>query len=177
MLTYTPTPLPPLDRTTDSLPVLLFSVGRTILGIPLADVVRILNAPNALQPVEAFQAKTQAVSLLHWGDQEVTLLNLYQCFFPNLTPLPPTPFLVIWQTKPGELYGIPVSEPPLLLNIPLTTIRPLPSGYRQALPLDIASYVAVLPRADHPVSIFLLDLRRILAGVLTQLSQASEPMR
>lgn len=171
MLTYTPTPLPPLDQTTNSLPVLLFPIGRTILAVPLADVVRILSAPNALQTVEAFQTKTQTVSLLHWGEQEVTLLNLYRCFFPDLTSLPPTPFLIIWQTKPGELYGIPVSEPPLLLNIPLTTIRPLPAGYRQALPLDIASYVAVLPRGDHPVSIFLLDLRRILSGLLAQLSQ------
>jgi purine-binding chemotaxis protein CheW len=63
----------------------------------------------------------------------------------------------------GELYGIPVADSPLLIEVPLSRIRVLPESYRRANTLDLASHVAVIPQEGAPLTVFLLDVDRLLS--------------
>ncbi|MDX2273301.1 MAG: hypothetical protein NW237_15315 [Cyanobacteriota bacterium] len=154
----TPTPAP------DFLKVITFTVASQPLALPLAQgkdspfpvVQRVIHSPVSLNH--------HPLQLLHWEDQDVIILNLHSLSTPAQA-IPP--FLILVQTPNQECYGIPVSDPPSLLELPLATIRPLPPSYAQRDPLGMASYIAVLPQSGDPLILFLLDLNRALQ-VLSQ---------
>jgi purine-binding chemotaxis protein CheW len=74
-----------------------------------------------------------------------------------------SPFLVISRTPGGELCGIPVEEPPNLVELPLETIQTLPKADRYSKPaLNLVSHVAVLSQEKVTTTIFLLDLQQVL---------------
>ncbi|NJK64265.1 MAG: hypothetical protein HC921_17645 [Synechococcaceae cyanobacterium SM2_3_1] len=147
-------PLPPWEH----LPILAFPLRGQVMAVPLAAVVKLVNCPVSLQTDE------NEVGLLPWGDHQITVLNLYTRLATSseAATSPRRPFLLILQAPHQDLYGIPVTEPPALLNLPASSIRPLPQAYRQAMPLPLASYVAVLPRGEISVTLLLLDLSLLL---------------
>ncbi len=151
-------PLPPWEY----VPILAFPLRGQVVAVPMAAVVKLVTCPASLQTDE------NEVSLLHWRDHQITVLNLYSKLTPSSaeTTPPKRPFILILQAPHQDLYGIPITEPPALLNLPASTIRPLPQAYRQAMPLPLASYVAVLPRGEISVTILLLDLSLLLRHFL-----------
>ncbi len=144
------------------LPALLFAVAHTVLAVPLHSVIRVIRTPASIRH------QTQEIGLMSWAGQEITLLNLYPRMAPQyahqLHSL--APFLILVRSQQGEGYGLAVQNSPNLFALPLSTIRPLPDSYRRSLPLDLASHVAVLPRPDSPLIVFLLDLNRITRSLL-----------
>jgi purine-binding chemotaxis protein CheW len=66
------------------------------------------------------------------------------------------------QNTTGELYGIPVAETPVLMEVSLSQVRVLPESYRRADTLDVASHVAVIPQETAPLTLFVLDVDLLL---------------
>ena len=78
-------------------------------------------------------------------------------------------FLILLKSPTEELCGIPVALPPILTDIPLSTIRPVPSSYRQAAGHNLVSHMAVLSATPEakPLKIFLLGLNKAIARLNT----------
>jgi len=73
--------------------------------------------------------------------------------------------IVIARVLEGELCGIVVDEPPILMQLPEESIQPLPKSHPQSGLLTFASHVAVLPQEPR-FTIFLLDLQQaLISGV------------
>jgi len=66
------------------------------------------------------------------------------------------------QNKTGELYGVPVADAPILIDVPLSAIRLLPESYRRSDTVNIARHVAVIPQDSGAKTIFLLDVDLLL---------------
>jgi purine-binding chemotaxis protein CheW len=100
----------------------------------------------------------------------IRVLDLHQRFsISTLSQLPANQlFLVITRGSGEELCGIPVDEPPNLVELPLDILRRLPKSELQSNRLlEIVSHAAVLSHENVTTTIFLLDttFRRSLSKV------------
>jgi chemotaxis signal transduction protein len=86
-------------------------------------------------------------------------------------------FLLLTQTRTGEICGFPVDKPPALIDIPLETVRLVPWSYRQVAELNCISHMAVLSVApnEEPLKVLLLGMNQILADRLG-LPGTTEPL-
>jgi chemotaxis signal transduction protein len=132
---------------------IVFRLGEHYLGLPIAVVLRIIGCP----PVT--HSSAPGIGFVEIDQQTITVVNLHQRIFPqsNSDTLQKR-FLILTQTRQGELCGIPVDAPPALVEIPLQSIRPLPPSFRQNDPLGIASHMATIPQAEESLQIFLLGM-------------------
>ncbi|HAJ58391.1 MAG TPA: chemotaxis protein CheW [Cyanobacteria bacterium UBA8543] len=152
------TRLPNARQVTPSLKLIVFGIGSLNLALPIESVYKVVNHT----PV--YGSGLNAVGVAHVGDGEVTVVDLYQQFFKASSFKESTQiaYLVIVKNTLGELYGIPITDTPILLEVPLSQIRVLPESYRQADTLGVASHVAVIPQEASPLTIFLLDVDLLL---------------
>lgn len=70
----------------------------------------------------------------------------------------PYPFMIIAR-HPDSLLAIPVSAPPMLLDIPLSKISIISTMQRQQIH-NIANYIAFINHQNQVISVLLLDLRQ-----------------
>ena len=138
--------------------LLVFGMGNLNLALPIKSVHKILK----YTPV--YGSGVQPVGVTHLGDSEVTVVDLHRRFFKSSQTTVPdsSRYLVIVQNTTGELYGIPVADTPLLIEVSSSQIRILPESYRRADTLDVASHVAVIPQETTPLTVFLLDVDLLL---------------
>lgn len=73
-------------------------------------------------------------------------------------------FLVLTQSSTGVLCGLKVDRLPDMLDLPARAVQALPESYRQNNLQGLAKYVAILPREEKKLVIYLLDLEQILQG-------------
>ncbi|MBE9126720.1 MULTISPECIES: chemotaxis protein CheW [unclassified Coleofasciculus] len=141
-----------------SLKLIVFRIGSLNLALPIESVHKIFNQT----PI--YGSRVNYVGITHVGDQEVTVVDLYRRFFKSDSTRESDSigYLVIVQNTTGELYGIPVTDTPVLMDVPLSTIRILPESYRRADTLDIASHVAVIPQDGTQLTIFVLDVELLM---------------
>lgn len=145
-------------QTTPILKLVVFAMGGLHLALRIESVYKVVN----YTPV--YSSGLNYVGVTHLGDQEVTVVDLHQRFF-KASPISksdPDNYLVIVKNTTGELYGIPVTNTPLLIEVPLSMIRVLPESYRRADTLEVASHVAVIPQEETPLTVFLLDVDLLL---------------
>jgi chemotaxis signal transduction protein len=147
----------------ESVKVVVFTIAGYRLGLPMDAVLRVVNCPLELR------THSGVVELVHLKHQAITVLNLH----PHLALKQVNPnsdagsFLVVTKVL-QEFCAIRVDTPPDLIELPPSTIRQLPEPYRKGHPLNIASRVAVLPQGKATVAIFLLEMKRVLEGVLAK---------
>jgi chemotaxis signal transduction protein len=151
-----------------SLKLIVFEIGSLNLALPIESVFKILN----YTPI--YGSGVNQVGITHVGDFEVTVVDLYRRFFKSSHPHEyfSGNYLVVVQNKTGELYGIPVADTPILMEVPSSQIRILPESYRRADTLDVASHVAVIPQETASLTVFLLDVD-LLLPLFQQLSVAN----
>ncbi|MDR9403470.1 MAG: chemotaxis protein CheW, partial [Halothece sp. Uz-M2-17] len=79
-------------------------------------------------------------------------------------------YLILTQTRNGKC-GLVAESPPSMLEIPLSTIRPLPTAYRQQGELSFVSHLAVLPKTggEETIDVFLLGVSPLLGDNETRL--------
>lgn len=152
---------PELSRTrqaTPSLKLIVFSIGSLHLGLRIESVFKVVNH------MTVYGSGLNHVGITHLGDSEVTVVDLYRRFFKSslTSESHPSSYLVLVKNTIGELYGIPVTDTPVLMEVPLSAIRVLPESYRRADTLEVASHVAVIPQEAAPLTVFLLDVDRLL---------------
>lgn len=133
--------------------LIVFFIGKLNFALPIERVYKILNRTSI------YGSGTNQVGIAHISDREITVIDLHRRFFKasSINEAETNGYLVILQNTTGELYGIPVAEAPILMDVPLSTIRVLPESYRQADTLEIARHVAVIPQEEESLTVFLLD--------------------
>lgn len=139
---------------------IVFMIADYLVALPMVTVLKVVNCPPELN------GNLRSAGLVQMGQHSIAVLDLHQKFTSSQVPqLNRSPFLVITQIVRGELCGIPVDEPPNIVDLPRDSIRALPKSYHQIGPLnlDIFSHVAVLSEEEKTFMIFLLDLNRVLS--------------
>ncbi|MEN9257711.1 MAG: chemotaxis protein CheW [Gloeomargarita sp. SRBZ-1_bins_9] len=133
--------------------VLYFPVGSLQVGWPLTQVQKVIPYPTV------YSSGQRPIGLAHFEQQEVIVLDLHQYLFGQPNASPPTHLTVV--RSGGELYGVPCSGIPALMEVAPPEIQPLPPTYRQADTLGLASHV--IRRSEEPLTVFLLDSQRLAA--------------
>lgn len=152
---------------TDTHRVILFNLDRYWLALPVAAVLKVVNFPSH------FRAALHQVGVVHLGDTQdnlnipakaIALFNLdfYVSDRPNTTK---GNFLIVVRLSDRQLAGIPIDEPPSLLPVPSSAIRPLATTSRQNPLLNLVNHVAVLPAEQGSIEVFLLDLDKMAACI------------
>lgn len=152
---------PKLSRTrqaTSVLKLIVFDMGSLKLALPIESVYKVVNHTST------YGSGLGSVGVTHLGESEITVVDLHRRFFKSsqIGESNPSGYLVVVQNTASELYGIPVVETPALMEVPLSMIRVLPESYRHADTLNVANHVAVIPQEGTPLTIFLLDVDRLL---------------
>lgn len=153
----------PPGKETQTLRVIVFTMGDYQLALPLAAVLKVMNCPPVIS------SSSNSLGLIYIGQATVRLINFHPKLDPGKSKQPETEgrFLIILQPRLGELWGIPVDNPPNLVELPLTTFRVLPESHRQACLLGLASHVAILSQEEMTSTIFLLDLEQVFRSAVT----------
>lgn len=152
------TPLSQARQVTPSFKLIVFTMSGLNLALRIETVYKVVNHT----PV--YSSGLSHVGVAHLSEREVTVLDLYWRFFKKSqqNEFHADGYLIIVRTTTDELYGIPVAQTPVLLEVPLTLIRALPESYRCADTLGIASHVAIIPQETEPLTVFLLDVDLIV---------------
>ncbi|PSB05149.1 chemotaxis protein CheW [Merismopedia glauca] len=154
-------PLPNLSQKNtfqQNLKVIVFAIGSLNCGINIFSIYKVVNSTRL------YGDDNNWVSMMHIGDREVTILDLRRRLFPHEPVEFPSGqiYVIILQNSQGDLYGIPVSGIPSLMDIAVEQVRVLPESFRQANALGIASHVAIVPQSSESLTLFLLDVEFIL---------------
>lgn len=139
-----------------SLKAIVFRVGNLNLGLRIESVHKVLNQ------TQVYGSGLTSVGVAHMGDTELIVVDLQQRLFQSSVLEGQKGYLIVAQNKLGEFYAIPTATAPALMEVPLAAIRVLPESYRHADTLGIASHVAVIPQAEVPLTLFLLDVDQLL---------------
>ena len=140
-----------------SLKVIVFEIGHLHLAL------RIENVYKVLRQTSVYGSGLNQIGIAHVGDREVTVVDLNrQLSHSSANGAAETSYLVVAQSTGGELFGIPVAVVPALKAVPLANIRVLPESYRHTDLLGTASHVCQSPEKEATLTIFLLDVDRLL---------------
>ncbi len=148
-----------------------------LFALPITAVLKAITCPPIKWVVES------GIGITDVDSQNITVLDLRHHFFSSnperkensiSDPMVNSDqFLILLKTRTEEMCGIPVAHPPILTDIPLSAIRPVPLSYREAAGLSLASHMAILSETEgkKPVKVFLLGMSKIIeqncAGALT----------
>ena len=138
---------------------IVFIIADYLLALPMVTVLKVVNSPLVSS------GNLRAAGLVQIGHHTIMVLDLHQklatTYATQVTRN--SPFLVITQVQ-GELCGIPVDEPPNLVELPRDSIRALPKSYNQVGLMDMVSHVAVLSQEEKTLNIFIVDINRALGA-------------
>ena len=158
-------------REKDSFRVMVFSVMDYFFAFPIGAILRIIPCPS-------FTTEDNGIGMIDLGSQTVTIVDLRYKFIKQATEKTiekiettnSSPnFLIMFQTQIGELCGIPVKKAPVLTDIALSNIRPVPLSYRQISELSFVNHMAVIPQEEEEkksLKIFCLGTNEIIADKL-----------
>jgi purine-binding chemotaxis protein CheW len=138
--------------------LLQFSVGSLQLSLPVDSVRKVLRH------VPVHGSGTGAFGIAHIEDTEVTVIDLHKRLFKvsQFAPAGQKGYLILARDSSGETLGIWVTETPTLLDVGVSRTRVLPESYRRSDTLAIASHVTVLQQGESSITVFLLDVDRLI---------------
>lgn len=144
---------------TKTLRVLTFPTGNLTLSVSIESVYRVLSK------VPVYGSGERGVGVAHLEDYELTVFDLEYQLFTQKTETSiessPKSHIIVVQSQ-SEVVGLLVKQAPTLMNLPLDRVRLLPASYRKADTLSFCSHVAVLEEKEGTVTVFLLDVERLL---------------
>ncbi|MEG3440411.1 chemotaxis protein CheW [Pannus brasiliensis CCIBt3594] len=140
--------------------LLQFAVGNLQLALPVESVRKVIRH------LPVYGSGLSSFGIVHVENTEITVVDLYRKLFKTERSSAPDRqgYLILAKNATGETIGIWVAETPTLLDITLSRLRVLPESYRRSDTLSIASHVTVIDRADASMTVFLLDIDRLLEG-------------
>ncbi|MBE9044214.1 chemotaxis protein CheW [Pleurocapsales cyanobacterium LEGE 10410] len=141
-----------------SIKLLVFEIGKLTLALPILQVQKVVKHQDI------HGSGLSHVNLAHLAQQELAVVDLHRKLFKvSLAEASPTKgYFIISKNITGEPLGIMVTKPPTIIDVSLEKIRQLPDAYRRADTLEIASHVAVVPQGETSLTIFILDLARLV---------------
>ena len=144
-------------KTNSLIKLLVFEIGKLTLALPILQVQKVVKQS------EVHGSGLSHVNLTHLAEQEVAIVDLHQKLFGvSITQAEATGYFIISKNIAGEPLGIVVSQTPTLIDVPVEQIRLLPDSYRRADTLSIASHVAIIAQNDANITVFMLDLSRLI---------------
>ena len=155
------------NNSKDSVRVIVFPILDYLFALSVRSINKIIPCP----PFNLnFENGSGTIDL---GQQTITIVDLrYKLIAEKNTQVEPSHsqncFLILIQTITGEPCGIFIEQSPLLSEIPLKNIRPVPLSYGQIGKIDFVSHMAILPKeeAKEPLKIFLVGMNQIIARKL-----------
>ncbi len=154
----------------DFLRVMMFSVCQPqesapnyFFALPAESIVRVAPAPKNLGNFN------HGITMLNIGPDMVTVVDLCYRVMPERVTTPADrQFLIFVQTTMDEACAIPTANFPLLLDMPITTVRPIPAAYRQVNDMNFASHMAIIDReaGEAPLQVFLIGMNYLIAEKL-----------
>ncbi|MGK7917985.1 MAG: chemotaxis protein CheW [Prochloraceae cyanobacterium] len=148
----------PEQKTGQSLKLVIFAIGSLNFALPVKLVKKVLNQT----PI--YGSGLNHIGVANIGDKEITVIDLHKRFFKSdlIRQSDSKIYLIVAQNSAGEEFGILVSQTPTLVDVPLSQIRTLPASYRRADTLDLASHVTIITQQTESLTVFLLDLDRVI---------------
>ena len=136
------------------LKVLVFEMANHFFALSISNIFKVINCPPITDTTDS------SIGITDFEGQTVTVVNLAQKLSPHnsATRRMQKRFLILSSTRQGELCGIPIDNSPALIELPMDNIRPLPLSARQVNPFSIATHVAILPKPEGSIKIFLLGV-------------------
>jgi chemotaxis signal transduction protein len=146
-----------------SLKLLIFSVGRLNLALSVDIVKKIVNYTTI------YGSGLNHMGLARVDDREITVVDLQKRIFNVSLQISSDKrsYLILSRNGIGEPFGILVDQAPTLQDVPMSQIRALPASYRHADTLEVASHVTVVPVKNESMTVFILDVDRVLPPVST----------
>lgn len=100
------------------------------------------------------------MGVTHYEGNPITVVDLYHHLFQHRqAPHPNQSYLIIAKTGQGQKFALPIQGAPNLMAFPSRELRVLPSSYRRADTLGIASHVVRKTSATgEDTTFFILDM-------------------
>jgi purine-binding chemotaxis protein CheW len=174
MNTPKPSSLVRFIDTPNLIKLIVFPVAQYHFALPIEQVLRVMSNPAMAQSSLA-QNSLYELGLIRMNHHLIKVIDLQRQLHsePDF-PSQPQPILVITHNGQGNLYGIPVRQPPDLLEVSPTQIQPLPTPTAYSSLPEIISSALVMPSQAAASVTFLLNLRRVLAGTTANSSDTEE---
>jgi chemotaxis signal transduction protein len=139
----------------ETLKFMIFTMADLNLAIGIESVVQIIPLPKI------HRSGDKLLGIANYEDQEVLVIDLYKRIYGQVLNLSKG-FLVIFTGK-TSLYGITIATLPNVENVPVNTLQPVLSAYRDRDTLGIASHtMQVSIKKSAPQTVFLLDSELLL---------------
>ena len=141
-----------------SVKLLVFEIGKLTLALPILQVRKVIKYQDM------HGSGLSHVNLIHLERQQIVVVDLHQKLFGVSLHHAATAkgYFIVSNKATGELLGIAVLQSPTIVDVPTARIRLIPEAYRRADTLGIASHVAIIFQSQTPLTIFILDLERLI---------------
>lgn len=138
------------------------SMAKYLFALPVESVAKAIVYPADRPPLK------DGIGMMTIGEQTVTIADLRHKFAEIASDTDASGFLILFHTHANELCGLPIKDAPVLMDIALSTIRPLPLAYREVNQLSFASHIALIPQGENvePLQILMLGMDRSLNHAL-----------
>lgn len=138
----------------------IFAVQNRWFALPVGAVLKVSLCP----PIN--NSLPSGLGTIDMENETVTVIDLEEKFAPNRDYSFTRRYLFLVQTQNGEKCGLVAASPPSMVEIPLNTIRPLPSSYRQQSDLSFVSHLAVLPKVGEnaTIDVFLFGVTQLFGN-------------
>jgi chemotaxis signal transduction protein len=147
-----------LGQNNRTIKLLTFGVGQLNLALPVDIVKKVINYTTI------YSSGLNHMGVAHIDDREVTVIDLHKRLYKVSQPMGSDSrgYLILSRNNLGEPFAIWVAKTPTLQDVLMSKVRALPESYRRSDTLEIASHVTVIQQKDESVTVFLLDVDRLV---------------
>jgi hypothetical protein len=127
------------------------------IAMPMSLSRKIIRLSDLLA---AGQSLKQEIQIDHWTAQ---IFDLHEYVYGKPAQQGDS-HLVVLELSDGKVLGIPMSQLPTITNLETSTLKPIPSNYRDLYNLEIASHISIMPQGQSTeATIFLVDGEKFAA--------------
>lgn len=142
------------EITQDTLRVIVFTLGDYYFALPINAILQVTETPSEMTQ------QFDGLGLVMLENKSIMLLNLHSKLAYQAKPLRKGEFLILTQTRDGDLCGIPVDALPNMRELATDLVQPLPQAYRQTNLYGLAPFVTFVKfeEQEEKEAIYLLDV-------------------
>lgn len=147
------------DSSPEDTQYVTFKLADYLIALPSQKILKIVATPPS------DQGSLASIGLVQLGQHSIQILDLAKFFGlkePSEESRQNLPFLVVFQDKAQELWGIALPEPPDLMKVPDYALRPVPPEKRLTQILQWVSHVVTYDLNSNRHTLLLLDLSAVL---------------
>ena len=149
---------PAVPGDNSAIKLLIFEISKLTLALPILQVQKVINDRDV------HGSGLSHVNLIDLEQQQVVVVDLdcklFKTDFHQKSSI--ERYFIISKKATGELLAIAVSQSPNIIDVNRDRIRAIPETYRLVDTLGIASHVAVIFQSETPLTVFILDLERLI---------------